>query len=625
MPPPSNRLRLRSTVITNNTNVLIDAIPLGTELGKTAAACALIATLASLEPEFSTVYFTPTAKLADEVQLRIEKLLGEGTTFLWTSYHAHDADPVQSEAELGHPIRRRTNKADLPNARIAIVTHRQLYQELLSGVDEGTLTYKGSARTVGFCDENPDLVHQISCSDKQILDLHNRLAAIIPGHPWLPIMSNMIQKMTALARIKGQRMCTVEPLTPDEKDAIRKGPQVNLWDFTNKASSLEVRRRDVAQMEAVLFLLESAAIGDVFYSRQDGRLHASKLLLKTTYPGLILLDATCKLSSTVLLNKRVVCADVPIANYENLQTAYLTLPDELRNASKVKDNLMLEHRYLEFIRKAVIANVAEGEHALVVTFKWLLLRHGLIGYLDPSQPLDWEGRKVNFINYGAGVGLNSFRDIENVFAFGDYYPRRSVTVALVHAWSGQEFSDECLRGAQGVLTLGGLYIPNGLYAAAHEGQILSAFKQLAMRGSARKIDQDGKSYPMRLFTTMDLSRLIPVFAGLFPSAPMPIKAVSPDGLDVGRRQGREGMIDTLMSVNDRWEISAEEMEGIAGIPRSKFAREFQACNPVLEPLGWTLKSAKELGYRGKMKYAYNEGLHKLYLLKHKNPLLNNTL
>jgi hypothetical protein len=125
-----------------------------------------------------------------------------------------------------------------------------------------------------------------------------------------------------------------------------------------------------------------------------------------------------------------------------------------------------------------------------------------------------------------------------------------------------------------------------------------------MRGTARKIDGNGKAYPMKLFTTMNRELLIKVYPHLFPGAAFPKPAN--DCVDVGRQEetGRRAL-ESLLFKGARAYYSAEEIAVATSIPTHRLGREYDAIKCRVVEAGWELCPAKALGKPGRSKYMVN--------------------
>jgi len=599
---------------------LMRALPLPTGSGKSTTMWALIASFAKHDPSFSCAYLVHTATIAEDVQKGIESLLGEGTTLLWTTYHDTNSNEVDALQALGHVPKRRVSKAEVANGKIVILTHRQLRLSSLTGHDIGVLTCQGAPRSLVVADEYPDLVHQVNAKAKRILALHDLIMMKAPAHRWLPILSNLVGKMSASVRTMGQTYCVPELLTADEKACLQAGHGLALWDFTDAHASKDRRQAELAYIEDSIRFVECCGEGRVFMSRQDKSFHSYELALSQKYSAFLLLDATCKLQSMVPLSPFVDCASVDELDYENLQVYYIDWPKELRDSKTVVANPVLTRRYASLLRRFVLANSVEGDEVLVISHKRILEGQDWDSLTDPNCPADWEGRKVNTQHWGAGVGSNRFNHKTHVFQFGEYHMPRASLIAQAHAWSQLPLTDESLKSAQGVRSAGGLCVPKGMYGEVHEGTLLSATKQLAMRGSARTVSSDGKCGSMKLFVTMELARLVPSLEKVFPGTPHPIEAAYPVGDEPLHPKGHEGLIYLMAGLRGKVDVSAKTIEEMTGIPSSKLSRAFAACSPVLSALGWSIVSAKERGYAGKGLYLFNEANYMRLILEKEKSL-----
>ena len=587
-------------------DVWIRALPLPTGSGKSTTTWAFIAAFAKHDPTFSCSYLVHTATIAEDVQAGIEMLLGDGSTVLWTNYHDVHANEADARQKLGRVPVRKACKAEIANARVVVLTHRQLRLAALRGQDIGVLTYKNAPRSMVVTDEYPDLVHQVALKAKRILALHDLISAKTAEHQWLPILCNMVTRMSAFSRTTGQTYCLPELLTENEKMCIRSGHGLTLWEFTDVQASKERRQAELEYIEDGIRFVQCCSEGRVFMSRQDKCFYSYELALCRTYPSFLLLDATCKLQSVLPMSPFVECVPVDELDYSNLQLHYMDWPKELRNSTDVIGDPVREQRYAALLKRFVVANSPEGAEVLITTFKAILVSQGWDTLTDPNFPADWEGRKVNVQHWGAGIGSNRFSHKTHVFQFGDYHIPRATVIAQTHAWSQKPLSDEYLKNAQGVKSANGLCLPKAMYGEAHEGLLLSASKQLAMRGSARSVGNDGKCGAMNLFVTMELGRLLPNLGKMFPGAPQPIEATYPDGEEPTHPKGQEGLVYFLVGLRNEIEVSSKVIEAITGIPTSKLTRAFNACSDSLSPLGWSIRTAKELNYSGKGLYLFNE-------------------
>lgn len=589
-------------VRSGNKNICMRAVSLSTGLGKSTSTYALIATLAKHDPNFSAAYVVPTVKMAIEVQEGIESLLGEDTTTLWSSYHKHKGvDTKRAEEELGFIPTRLVNKNNICTSEIVIVTHGQLLHELKTGRDEGTLSFLGKPRSIVFVDEHPDLVQIVGSDAERLQGFHDQLVKHHPQHPWLPIVSKVVSKMSEITRSEPNGFIPTELLSEEEGLIFENDEGLSLWDLTDEELSDQGRHSELHSMRDAVAFLKAASRGNAFYSRHDWTFFAYQLHFDSRYPGYVLLDATSDLTGLVSLHPNVKAVEVPQVNYENLQIAQMKMPRRFKHINDVISSAAIGREYGGFIKQSVMANTTRDDDVLVVVHKKVLTQELIEASDHPNKPMDWDGRKVNTQNWGAGVGLNKFKDKTHVFLFGEYFMPRAITIGQMHAWSQNSMSAEGLVLAESVRKTGDIYAPRGEYFNIHEGHVLRWSKQLAMRGRARHVDGEGKCYPMKLFMTMDLGRLIPNLHRMFPNAPMPTLANPPDSTNINELRGRQALINLAM-ISHRPYIGADEIQLMTGIPPRNLRREYEAVESTIKPYGWSLKSAQELGKAGRMNY-----------------------
>lgn len=594
-------------VSSGRTDVCMQAVSLSTGLGKSTSAYAFIASAYQRDPKFSAAYVVPTVKMAMEAQEGLEQLMGVGSTALWSSYHKNKGvDRGRAVTELGFIPSRTLNKGELQTSRVVIVTHTQLIRELKLRIDEGTMKYLGRPRSIVFLDEHPDLVEVVGCTAEQIQSFHDRLAKESVAHSWLPVFSSMVARMSEIVRSEGGQYLHVELLSSNEGEVFETSEEVSLWDLTDVLRSDEVRHRDVEAMSRVVDFCKAASKGNAFYSRKDFSFFAYQLHFPSTYSGFVLLDATSDLSGLIPLHPMVNMVEVPEVNYENLELMHVDLPRKFSRMSTVIRTKVLGQDYGKYIVSTVMENTSPGDDVLVVVHKDVLTQELIGSSENPLKPLSWNGRQVNTQNWGAGVGLNKFKDKTHVFLFGDFYLPRATTIGWTHGWSEQPLSNNDLKLAVGIRTIGDRYSPRGQYAKCHDGHLLRWTKQLSMRGAARQVDKYGKCFPMKLFTTMNLALLVPNLQRLFPHVLPPRPANQTiDNLKVSL-SGRKALVNLLCGSITRSSFGADEIESATNIQQKRLTSEFNAVSEIVIPLGWSLKGAPELGRSGRMKYLVNE-------------------
>lgn len=597
----------REAVRTGNLNVCMQAVALGTGTGKSTSTYAYLAQAYLKEPDFTGAFVVPTIEMAIEAQNSIESLSGEGTTTLYSSLHKDKGvDRARAYDKLGYIPERLVNKSELRRSRIVIVTHAQLVRELKYGVDEGTLFYLGKPRDVVFIDEHPDLVDVVACTPKNIQVLYDALVRENHAHPWLPILSNLSYRMNKLQQGDGPQYQPAHLMSLEEAEVFVPESTALLWELTDLELSDRLRHIEMERYSNVVEFCRAAGKGCAFYSRGEATFFSYRLHFPSTYPGFVLLDATSDLIGLALLHPKVQAVEVPQVRYDNLDTYTMSLPARLRKKRDVIAKKTLGQEYAKYIRDYVITNTSLGAEVLVVVWKDILTQELIDTSDDPTRPLDWEGRRVNTQNWGAGIGLKKYKHKTHVFLFGEYFPLTSANIGVTQAWLQQPLSDRVLQLAVSRRANGDTYLPRGVYGETCIGHVLRWVKQLAMRGTAREIDEYGVCKPMKLFTTMDLTLLMANMGRLFPGAPMPKPADKTNFAQAERRNKRDAFAQLLHNTKDRWCFGADEIEVATGIQQKRLSTEFQEISGTMAPMGWGIKTANELGQPGRMRYVVNE-------------------
>jgi hypothetical protein len=113
---------------------------------------------------------------------------------------------------------------------------------------------------------------------------------------------------------------------------------------------------------------------------------------------------------------------------------------------------------------------------------------------------------------GYGIGANDWRDAKVVLLFDDFHLPGHALIATVQGLKGHS----AIEGALASLDHTHDYHPD--VDALCDGHILRWLKQLALRGRARELDDNGICGEQKLVVTGDLIRLIEHFDRLFPGA-----------------------------------------------------------------------------------------------------------
>ena len=545
-----------------------------------------------------------------EAQAGIEALLGEDSTVLWTWCHKHKGrDLKKVEKDLGHIPQRVVDKKDLPDSRIVILTHKFLQNEMAADSDQGVRRYQERLRDVVFIDEHPDLVETVSATPAAILQFHDYLSKWQVRQDWLPVLSEVAGRMAKTMQAADKGFIVPQLMSQEEAEIFADASVPYIMELIDEdlpSFMLQVEARKY--FELVLFL-RAAALSSCFYSKNDKAFFAYQLNFKPQ-PGFLLLDATADINGLLELHPEIgVVKDVPQVNYANLDIRYARLPKGFARISSIVKDYEKGTKYGRWIKRTVLANTKPGDEVLVVTHKDILGLHFIKPAEDVSKSDDWMGRKVNTLNWGAGVGQNTWKHKTHVFLFSEFYMPRHKTISETHGWSCQPISEDVLQSAASKRVGTGRHHPQGIYQSPFFGHLQRWSKQLAMRGNARNIDAGGNCQPMTLVVTTPLPDLVEHLEQLFPGAALPSQAKRATEVEdiVDQVTGREGLIDLLLEA-PKSVLGADEVERRTGIPRSKLAREMASANvmSIAQLYGWSVRSAKEIGRAGRLKYLVND-------------------
>lgn len=254
--------------------------------------------------------------------------------------------------------------------------------------------------------------------------------------------------------------------------------------------------------------------------------------------------------------------------------------------------------YAEWIASTVVDNTKPGELVLVVTHKAMLDHEYLPLRQDPGDPWLLQGRQVLTMHWGSGVGTNWARDAEAVFLFGEFHVPRSAVVANVLGIREQPFRDapDISDATQWDL--------KGSYADLYQRHLLRWSIQLGARGRVRAINALGQCGPMRLYSTMELDRLLSLRALALPGAPLPVPLHGrPDdqSKDDPKATQVEKMLTLLAEPSSSRVIWFKDVEDALGIPSCKVRGllDHPRIAPVASSYGWRITTRKAAGLRGK--------------------------
>ncbi len=572
-------------VIAGRPKVRVVSAPTGS--GKSQSSIALAVAGLRQDPTFSAAFVVETASQAEQVYRDIVALLDDEETkdvVVWSTAHDIGTTDDTSLAEYKVRPERRFARADLRRARIVIVTHRKWMAEMTRGADTGVRHLQGRPRSLIFIDENPNLVKLVSLLPGQLHNLRDALYSADAECPWVAPLDAIWSRMQAAFEASGPTYIPVSLVEPEEAASLPANPEVM------QKAAVGVPRH---LAESCLDFIRAAAKGCVFLSRNPPMTFLAYDLQFEPTPGCVLLDATADISGIVPLMAEFEGVEVPAVDFGRLEIVHLAAPGELpRKMSDITAKASSARAYSAWIRATVLEHTCRGDRVLVVAHKELFDHEYLEASAEPDAPRDWEGRDVFTLHWGTGIGSNIYKEATHVFLFGEFHVPRATTIATALGYMRKTAREaELSRQAGQTLT--------GEFKRLQEGHLLRWTKQLACRGNVRNIDAQGRCGPMKLFTSMDLFRLMRFRDTLFPGAALPM-VVDTNEPSNGRPVDR---LVRLLATSDRTAIPSAEVAALTGVRACDLSVVLRRPSVALfvSAFGWTLSSAKALGGKGKGK------------------------
>lgn len=255
--------------------------------------------------------------------------------------------------------------------------------------------------------------------------------------------------------------------------------------------------------------------------------------------------------------------------------------------------------YTDHIRDLILRYVTQGQKALVICTKdvvkapniadWSEHMEPFLNRTVPEEPVgplgatefregfSWslEGREVVLTWFGGhGIGANVWRDADVVIVCDDFYLPQRTLKATLQGLKGHKATEGLLAEAPESWSdeLQGLM----------DGHILRWMKQMALRGKAREMDENGICGEQRLVVTGDLVRLLAHRPQVFPGAKIKIEHSNYD-------QFLDRLIAFLLS-NEDDEVSTKTIEDKLERPWSDVSgnlKKHKGFEMALETIGWT--------------------------------------
>ena len=561
--------------------------------GKSTGAAAVISAALGVIPGFSCAYVVETIRQADEIGLLIGQLIGNDNVTVWTSAHDDRLDQdgrTEAEAEHGTLHMPPCSRASLVSSRVIVVTHALWKGEMTGTVDQGVRRYRGRRRSILFVDEHPDLVRLIERTPGDLLKLRDRIFQVEPDHRYLPALEAIIKHADEAFTSPGTTYSPVTLTTCLEAHEFYDLPSMR--PFVDRGLIEGEARAQAADMEETCKFIVAAAKGCVFISRSP---YPSLVAYEVEFepgPGHVLLDATADITGMVGLMEGMAEVDVPTVDFGHLEVFHLEQPRKFKFIPEVVKRQRTAEPYAAWVREQVIEHTQTGEDVLVVVHKGLLDHGYLERAEDPDHPVDWEGRTINLIHWGVGVGSNKYKFKTSVFLFSEFHVPRKKTIGEVHGWTDD-------RPTKSSLTDASQAVPKGQFLTAYEGHLLRWTKQLACRGNVRNIDAEGRCGAMKLYTSMDFTRLIKGIRKLFPGCKAPTPIIPEKSTGKVSKLDRLCKLLATSTETVLWSDAIARKTGVEARHLTRVVRTTPKVAQAMDVYGWSLASAKDLGKPGK--------------------------
>jgi hypothetical protein len=312
---------------------------------------------------------------------------------------------------------------------------------------------------------------------------------------------------------------------PTDDPGAWKAAEELRWFATPEASHMmRDHRRITPDIEAVMGFARALVNGYGFIARDGQGAQSTHFLgyesnLLTT-PGTLLLDATADIDGVRQLCPWREHAAAPQASYSNLQVVHVPpfTKANLHRFFKLPKN---RKDYTAWMVETIKEHMKPGQRGLVVCKQRLIDEENVPRWEEKNQHSDddasvyyWdiEGRRLCAVNWGRGIGANTWKDADVVFLFSEYYLPRRTVIARAQGYRQHKATEG---------TLGSMRTLNAKAAAVdllQEGHLLRFTKQMALRGRGRRYDEHGVCEPQKVVCSGDFRRLIANAERLFPGA-----------------------------------------------------------------------------------------------------------
>lgn len=546
--------------------------------GKSTCAQAFIKAYLETFPNPSVLFLVETIDQAEDLFNSMSNLMKKKVA-VWTS--AHDSKRLHQVIHDVHGWvpKHRFSVNDLDKYPVVIATH-QFYK---GSRGKKASVYKGKERPLVFIDEK--------ITDVAIYDVDTGLVKTV--------RDRLAEKHTA-------NLHHVEHLTKlhDHLEAYWASAQGKLaydelstnfdlsWFFAEEVNDYIVSSDE--DVRNVFGFGRALAKGFAFLSRYDDSGKGARFIgyemTVPLRPGTVLLDATADIDGVSLIANNRKPVRVPRVDFSNLTIHHLTSPlmKQRKRLAEVLRSPTEARSYADWIKKTIIDHSEESEFVLAVVHKGLLDK----GYLpadagEPKSAFNLEGRKVCFINWGYGIGSNRWKDASSVYLFGEFHVPRRATIGTLLGIKEKPATKQELSPLQSPNT------QDEHFLTLKEGHLCRWEKQLAMRGNARNLTEDGVCGVQKLFVTAEFGRFLKYKDALFPGAKITVQE------DQERlSSGGEKALVALLHNEEAIELTSVQIKERTGIDLQKNKKRYLALPLVVQTmtnLGWSYISGKGRG------------------------------
>lgn len=565
--------------------------------GKTSFSLALVAAVTRLaehcaDAPFGCAYVVDQIPKADALYRELDALL-PGKVAVWST--EHDVNCKHPEKLLKPAAQ--FSRDELPNFPVVVVTHKFFggkngHKAKMAHKDGGL-----RPRALTVVDERPEdvdvLVLQPSAAHR-VRELVQRDEQHSPTV--VPHMDELVRFMTERSLDAGGSL--EKPTDAPEAWSVA---ERLAWFNTAEAENYVRANAGNTDVATVFGFAKSLGSGYAFIARSSGGTHfigyESNLMVA---PGMMLLDATADIDGVSQLCPWREVQEVPQARYDNLQIVHVPSYTKTK-LYKLLKTAKERREYATWMVEIIKEHMEPGQKGLAVCKHTLFENENVPTWPQGddkhkdrkryTEDFGWdiEGRKLCATHWGTGIGVNTWKDVDVVFLFGEFHLQRQVSIA--HAQGLQRH-----KSTEGAL--GRMKTLNSKAAAVdtlHEGHLLRVTKQMALRGRGRCYDEHGKCGEQKLVLAgFDLKRLLANAERLFPGAQITTSGKDTDGhrtradalLEILGRPGLPNVVTT------KW-ISQQMTVPWRDV--GKHVKHMPAVQQGVAALGWTYDGRKGRG------------------------------